>query len=88
MLVNRETFILSMLLLATAATALVAWPGGSEQSLLISVSTIAIAAFKMRLIAYEFMEVRTAPLILRIFITVWLVAVPLTLVALYQWKPF
>lgn len=81
---SRATGVLFILLSATGLTAIVAWPGSDTAPLYISIATIGIAALKMRLIAFEFMEVSTAPLILRVFITGWLSIVTAALITLYH----
>lgn len=80
---NRASGVLFILLAATALTSIVAWPGSNVAPLYIGIATIGIAAFKARLIAFEFMEVGTAPLILRVFITGWITIVTLALMTLY-----
>jgi hypothetical protein len=42
-----------------------------------------IAAFKLRIVLLDFMELRTAPLILRLFAEVWVAALTLTILILH-----
>ena len=81
---SRATGVLLILLSATGLTAIVAWPGSDIAPHYISIAAIGIAAFKIRLIAFEFMEVRTSPLVLRSFITGWLTIVTAALITLYH----
>ncbi|WP_422785782.1 cytochrome C oxidase subunit IV family protein [Rhizorhabdus argentea] len=81
---SRATGVLFILLAATGLTAITAWPGSNIAPLYISIVTIGIAAFKIRMIAFEFMEVGTAPLILRVFVMGWLAIVTAALITLYN----
>lgn len=83
MICSRDTIVLALLIAATAASALIAGSGNQPASLLTGAMTIAIATFKMRVIAYEFMEVASAPLILRVFITSWLLIMTAMLILIY-----
>lgn len=86
MAVSRATITLFALIIATALSSLAAWQGDYKASLAIGAITIVVAALKMWLIAYEFMEVRTAPLILRVFISGWVVIVTISLLAIHSFS--
>lgn len=80
---NRAAGVLLILLAATAITAVVAWPVSNIDPIHVSIATVGIAAFKIRMIAFEFMEVSNAPLVLRVFVTSWIAIVTATLMTLY-----
>ncbi|KWX24383.1 prokaryotic cytochrome C oxidase subunit IV family protein [Mycolicibacterium wolinskyi] len=59
--------------------------GAAVASVPITVSVVALAAIKCRLIIREFMEVRTAPAWLRFGTDAWLAALSATVLAIYLW---
>jgi len=75
---HRETIIWLGLMLATVVSTY-AVDGALGQALptletAILTSTLLIAFVKIRFVAYEFMEIRTAPLFLRLATDVWIIA--------------
>ena len=79
---TRATIALAVLILATiAAVALDRAPHFDIR--IVSVAVLVIAAIKIHIVMAEFMEIRLAPPILRLFCAVWLAATTITIVTLY-----
>lgn len=77
---NRITLVWSVLVLVTVLSWIVG-AGQSEVSLR-NVTVITIAMLKARFLALDFMEIRSAPLVLRLFVESWALAVGGTLIAI------
>ncbi|MFT4262213.1 MAG: cytochrome C oxidase subunit IV family protein [Nocardioides sp.] len=78
-LLRRPTTVWIVLMLATVVTAFVlARDGVSERAALIG--TFLIAAWKVRLVMLDFMELREAPRLGRLVFEAWAVAVPVAIV--------
>ena len=76
-------------LLLMAATVVTTW-GLTKEGLPMRLATIAIlliAAIKVRLVLLHFMELRHAPLPLRVVFEAWVLAVTGALIALYLLTP-
>jgi hypothetical protein len=85
---SSGTRITAVWLILVVAT-LVSWESaraGSDQGLATS-AVLAIAFVKVRFIGLEFMELRTAPLPLRLAFELWLLVVCSVLLALYWRSP-
>ncbi|HKT71299.1 MAG TPA: cytochrome C oxidase subunit IV family protein [Steroidobacteraceae bacterium] len=81
---SRPTVVWILLVAATVCSlALFELSEAADERRLVSVSVLAIAAVKVRFIGLDFMEVRHAPLVLRIAFEVWLLAITVALIALY-----
>jgi hypothetical protein len=63
------------------------WAQGAGDRRLTASAVLVIAFVKVRLIGLEFMELRTAPLPLRIAFELWLLGACSTLLALYWRSP-
>jgi hypothetical protein len=81
-----------VLLLLSIVTLISWWIGGQHGGAALSrsapaaISVMAVAAFKARVIAAEFMEARHAPRLLRRLIDAWLVLLLGTLLVVYSWS--
>lgn len=79
---DRQTFVWHVLVLATALTAVL----GLEErgsAPVVAVALIGIGVVKLRLVAMHFMEVRRAPLPLRLLVEAYAVAVFASLTGIY-----
>ncbi len=77
---NRITAVWALLVLATVLS-WIAGTGDGEAGLR-NMAVIAIALLKARFVALDFMEVRSAPLALRLFVESWALAVGGVLIAI------
>jgi hypothetical protein len=81
---RRPLLIWSLLILATLCSfSLFEAAGGSRFQRCANVAIIIIAFIKVRWVGLDFMELRGAPLGLRIAFEVWVIAIAGTLVGLY-----
>lgn len=80
---NRAGFSWLVLIAAT----LISWAVGAEHGTgsLVAVAVLGIAAIKVRLIGLDFMELRHAPIPLRVVFECYCVAVWAVLSGLYLW---
>ena len=79
---NRTTVIWLILVAITA----ISWEtsvGHADADRFVTLAVLVVAFVKMRLIGLEFMELRHAPLPLRLLFEVWVVGVGTAIVALY-----
>ena len=90
MRVKIEERLTYVWVLLSALTILSWWLGRTARNdghlvpnTLVTICVLAIGLFKCRLIMQNFMEVRTAPTWLRLFMDIWLVVFWGTVVALY-----
>lgn len=84
---SKETLAFLVLLSATAISGLIAWPGLLSSPYFVAACTVIIAAFKMHLIAFRFMEVQHAPRILRFFFTGGTIALATLIIGLSGFIP-
>jgi caa(3)-type oxidase subunit IV len=76
-------------LLLMAATLASTW-GASDRRIpasIAAVATLLIAAFKARLIVLYFMELKTAPVLLRLYFELWIVVVAGAILLIYALPP-
>ena len=88
MIVHAAFRSITMVWMLLLAVTLLSWILGSEahayHGIAITLTVLVIAFFKMRMILFHFMEVRCAPLVLRIVCDVWLIVVCSALIAVAQ----
>jgi len=81
---SRIAAVWALLLVAT----LLSWESARGENLQLTTSAVLVIAFvKVRLIGLEFMELRTAPLPLRLGFESWVLLVCMALLALYWLSP-
>lgn len=83
--VNRRITVVWAILCVVTVVSWWLGHGASVISVPITLSVVALAVIKCRLIIREFMEVRTAPAWLRVGTDAWLAALSATVLVIYLW---
>jgi hypothetical protein len=83
LLQTRVTLVWLLLVGATVLSWEMGHGAGFHELRYASVAIIIVAFIKVRFVIMEFMEIRTAPLFMRVIAQVWLVAICATLITLY-----
>ncbi len=87
---HPATLVWTLLMIATAISWWLGADGGTVKSLTIPTLTIAlivIAFIKVRFVIHYFMEIRHAPLALRLVCDAWVIGVCVAIIGLYWFAP-
>ncbi len=85
LLLTRTTLVWLLLVGATALSWAMGHGAGFADSRYAGVAIIVVALIKVRFVILEFMEIRTAPLFMRLTAEIWLLVIGTVLITLY-WK--
>jgi len=86
---QRPSIISTVCLVLMAATVASTW-GASDSRISASIAVVAtllLAAFKARLIVLYFMELKTAPVLIRLYFELWIVVVVGSILLIYTLPP-